>query len=190
VKKQPLLLGITGAFGSGKSTASAFFAAKGFTHIRLSSYLEAEIKTQKESEITRKLLQDKGNELRTRFGAGYLAKKALEQIEKEKLDRVIIDGIRNMEEVEVLCTNPNFLLLAVVTDRDVRLKRLQAKPRREPLTMQTFAQLDYRDLGVGEKDTGLQTGMCIALADVYVDNNGTEAAFTKKLEKYLEEEVN
>ena len=189
MKKQPLLLGITGAFGSGKSTASAFFAAKGFTHIRLSSYLEAEIKVEKISDITRKLLQDKGNELRARFGAGYLAKKALEQIEKEKLEHVVIDGIRNMEEVEELCTNPNFLLLAIIADRDVRLKRLQENPRRETLTMQTFAQLDYRDLGVGEKDAGLQTGMCIALADVYVDNNGTESAFEKKLAKYLEEEI-
>ena len=186
MKNQPLLLGITGAFGSGKSTASAFFAANGFTIIRLSAFLEAKLNKQP-GEITRKMLQDKGNELREKHGAGVLAKRALEYIEKENLERVVIDGIRNLEEFEVLCTNPNFLLLAIIADRDVRLKRLQEKPRREPLTMQSFAKLDYRDLGVGEKDTGLQTGMCIALADVYVENNGTEEVLKKKLEKYLEE---
>ncbi|MGI8419774.1 MAG: hypothetical protein ACR2LN_03965 [Candidatus Levyibacteriota bacterium] len=187
MKKQPLLLGITGAFGSGKSTAAAFFAARGFTFIRLSSYIEEEIKRHHASEITRTLLQEKGNALRARFGAGVLAKRVLEQIAKEKLERVVIEGISNMEEVERLYKNPNFLLLAIVTDRDIRLRRLQTISGQEVLTMQTFAKQDYSELGVGEKDTGMQTGMCIALADVYVENNNTKAVLEKKLEKYLEE---
>ena len=187
MNKQPLLLGITGAFGSGKSTASTFFATHGFTKIRLSYFLEEEIKQEFTGTITRKMLQDKGNELREKHGAGILAKKALEYITKEKIERAVIDGLRNMEEVGVLYENPNFLLLALVADRDVRLKRLQENPRREPLDMQTFAKLDYRDLGVGEKETGLQTGMCIALADVYIENNSNETEFKKRLAQYLEE---
>lgn len=187
MNKQPLLLGITGAFGSGKSTASTFFATHGFTKIRLSQFLEEEISKEFAGTITRKMLQDKGNELREKHGAGVLAKRALDYIAEGKLERVVIDGLRNMEEVEVLCTNPNFLLLALVANRDVRLKRLQENPRREALDMQTFAKLDYRDLGVGEKNTGLQTGMCIALADVYVENNGNETELKKRLAPYLEE---
>lgn len=189
MKKEPLLLGITGAFGSGKTTAAAFFAAHGFTKIQLSSFLEAEIRKEFHGKITRKMLQDKGNELREKFGAGILAKRALEHVAAERIERAVIDGVRNMEEVEVLCTNPNFVLLALVADREIRLKRLQENPRREALNMQTFAKLDYRDLGVGEKDTGLQTGMCIALADVYVENNGSEKELEERLKVYLEEKI-
>lgn len=189
MRKEPLLLGITGAFGSGKSSASAFFAARGFTKIRLSQYLEEEIGERHQGTITRKLLQDTANKLREHYGPGFLAKKALEQIERERLNRVVIDGLRNMGEVESLCVNPHFLLLAIVADRSVRFERLEKNPRREKLTLESFAKLDYRDLGVGEKDTGLQTGMCIALADVFVENNGSEAAFEKKLTQYLEEKT-
>lgn len=187
MRKEPLLLGITGAFGSGKTTAAAFFAAHGFHRIILSSFLEEEIRKDFHGEITRKMLQDKGNELREKFGAGELAKRALAYIEKEKLEHVVIDGVRNLEEMEVLCANPHFLFMAIVADRDKRLKRLQANPRRETLDMQLFSKLDYRDLGVGEKETGLQTGMCIALADVYIENNGSEHELEKRLKEYLEE---
>jgi dephospho-CoA kinase len=184
VKKKPLLLGITGAFGSGKSTASDFFASKDFTKIELSDFLEEEIRNRYKGKITRKQLQDEGNTMRTKYGSGILAKKALEQIERDKLDRVVISGIRNLGEVEVLCENPHFLLLAIMVDREARFERLQKNPRREKLTSQSFMKLDYRDLGIGEEDSGLQVGMCIAVADVYIDNNGTKEMLKEKLSKY------
>jgi dephospho-CoA kinase len=127
--------------------------------------------------------------MRAEYGADILAKKALEQIKKEQLDRVVIDGIRNINEVETLCTNPDFLLLAIVADRSVRFERLQKNPRREKLDAKLFAELDYRDVGIGEKDTGLQVALCIALADVFIENNSTRHAFEKRLAKYLEGKV-
>jgi dephospho-CoA kinase len=190
VKKESILLGITGAFGSGKSTASDFFVKHGFTKIRLSSLLEDALQKQtNQANITRKMLQDLGNEWREKEGAAVLAKKALALIAEKQLDRVVIDGIRSMSEVETLCTNPNFCLLAVVADREKRLTRLEQNPRRERLDLKSFAQLDYRDLGVGEKETGLQTGMCIALADVFVINNGTVESFEKQLAQYIYEGI-
>lgn len=185
MKKTPLLLGITGAFGSGKSSASAFFSEKGFTKVILSSFLEEEIKRTSDAPITRKALQDAGNALRKKYGSGVLAQKALEYIDQNKLDRVVIDGIRSMGELEVLYSKPEFVSLAIVTDRAVRYERLIANPRREDVTAKVFSELDYRDLGVGEKDYGLQTGLCISLADVFIENNGTIAAFEKRLEMFL-----
>lgn len=185
MKRKPILLGITGAFGSGKSTASSFFAAKGFTKIELSDFLEKEIKQRFTGKITRKLLQDEGNSLRTRFGSGVLAKRALQQIEEKNVECAVIVGIRNLGEVELLCENPNFILLALVVDRSVRFERLLNNPRREKLTFQSFVKLDYRDLGIGEKNSGLQVGMCIAIADAFIENNGTVVQLEKKLSKYI-----
>jgi dephospho-CoA kinase len=185
VKRKPLLLGITGTFGSGKSTASDFLTTKGFTRITLSSYLVQEIRKRTKAKITRKLLQDEGDSMRAKYGSGVLSKKALEQIEKEQLKYVVIDGIRNIGEVEALCVNPHFVLLAIVVDRSVRFERLQKDPRLEKIDIKSFTRLDYRDLGVGEQDTGLQVGMCIALADIYIDN-GTLEDFKKKLLKIVQ----
>ena len=40
-------------------------------------------------------------------------------------------------------------------------------------------------MGVNEKETGLQTGLCIALADVFIENNGTVIELKNKLENLL-----
>jgi dephospho-CoA kinase len=177
----PLILGITGAFGSGKSTASTFFADRGFTRIVLSSFLEEEAKKRGQTVITRKILQDIGNEWREQLGADVLAKKALEKISNENLERVVIDGIRNSKEIALLRDQEKFKLIAIVVNRKLRFERLQQVKRREEMTSEVFNALDFRDLGIGEKESGLQVAICIALADVFIDNNGTPDEFEDKL---------
>ncbi len=181
-----VIVGITGAFGSGKSTAADFFESLGFRKITLSWFLEEEIKNKKEeTHITRKMLQDLGNDLRKQYGSGVLAKKALNYLKREKIQKAVVDGIRNVGEIDVLRENANFVLLAIVADRAVRFERLKHLKRREDLTEEVFAKLDRRDLGLGQKETGLQVAACQALADIFIDNNGEQAEFTKKLEQFL-----
>lgn len=184
VSKQPQIIGITGAFGSGKSTASSFFSKKGFSDITLSSFLEEEAHKRGASRVTRKLLQDIGNEWRTTYGNGVLAEKALEAV---KDGIIVIDGIRNVGEVEVLRKHGNFILLAIVSDRKKRFDRLHEWKRREELTWEIFERLDYRDLGIDEEEKGLQGAYCIALADVYIENNGTLEEFVEKLQQFVKE---
>ena len=186
MNKQPILLGITGAFGSGKTTASSFFVERGFELITLSSFLEEELRKSHDGPITRKALQDTGNELRSKYGSGILAQKALTYITEKKKEFAVIDGIRNLGEIEVLRAHPSFVLLAIVSNRKIRFERLKAAPRRETLTWDLFTQLDYRDLGVGEKDTGLQTGLCVSLADIFIDNNSSLEVLKQKLEGVVE----
>ena len=185
MNNKPILLGITGAFGSGKTTASSFFVERGFELITLSSFLEEEIRKTHDGPITRKALQDAGNELRKTHGAGILAEKALEYISKKDKQYAVIDGIRNLGEIEVLRQHEAFVLLAIVSNRKIRFERLKTSPRRETLTWDLFTQLDYRDLGVGEKDTGLQTGMCVSLADIFIDNNSSLEDFKQKLAQVI-----
>lgn len=185
MKRPPFkkIIGITGAFGSGKSAASEFFKKKGFRIITLSSYLEKEALSRK-LPLTRKVLQDIGNELREKYGAGILVAKAFEELRSEPM--IIIDGIRNLGEVEELKKEKGSILLAIVADREVRFDRLKKLKRREKLTKNLFEYLDLRDLGVNEKITGLQTAFCIALADVYIDSNGNITNFYEKLELFLQ----
>lgn len=185
VSNTPLIIGITGAFGSGKSTASSFLSKKGFQDIALSSFLEEEAHRRGIAHITRKILQDIGNEWRNLYGKGILAQKALEAVGNGQA--VVIDGIRNVGEVEVLRKHDTFLLLAIVSDREKRFERLKGLKRREDLTWDVFTQLDYRDLGIEQEKKGLQVASCIALADRFIENNGTTEDFIKRLERFVEE---
>lgn len=180
-QKKLRIIGITGPFGSGKTTASLFFRKKGYKIISLSSFLEEEA-LKRNLKLTRKNLQDLGNELREKNGPGILMEKALEGMKYN----VVIDGIRNMAEVERLKKEEGAILLAVVADRKIRFNRLKKLKRREKLTENIFEQLDLRDLGVHEKITGLQTAFCISLADAYIDSNNSMEEFEKDLEQFLQ----
>ncbi len=188
MRKKPTLLGLTGAFGSGKTTASSFFVENGFERITLSSFLEEELHRRSDAPITRKALQDLGNEWRQQHGNGILAKKALSYIDEKNVEFAVIDGIRNLGEVDIMRKQQSFSLIAIVLNRVLRFERLKKNPRRETLTWDLFRELDYRDLGVGENDSGLQAGLCIALADIFVDNNGSPEIFKEKLKEVFMEE--
>lgn len=184
-KSKQVIIGITGAFGSGKSTVASYFVSKGFIHIILSSFLEDEAKKRKVGTITRKILQDIGNELRSSHGKGILAQRALELIQKKKITKVVIDGIRNVGEIEVLRKYKGFILLAVMSDRKTRFDRLKSLKRREKLSWDLFNKLDSRDLGIGEEKTGLQVAFCIALADLYITNNNGKEKLYNNLQEFI-----
>ena len=183
--KDKLLIGITGAFGSGKSTAADFFVSKGFKRITLSDFLEEELKRRGKTQVTRSLLQDIGNELREKFGSNILAKKALEYIEKENIQKTVIDGIRNIEEINEFRKAENYTQLGILADRKIRFERLKKLKRREKLTWDLFQKLDLRDLGIGEAKSGLQTAFCITLSDGFITNNKGEEDFKKALTQFL-----
>lgn len=184
MKSKPLIIGITGAFGSGKSTVADFFESRGFKKIILSSFLEEEAKERGIKKITRKVLQDIGNEWREKYGTASLAKKARELLIKED-GLAVIDGIRNVGEIDELQKNQRFVLLAIIADRKVRFERLRKLKRREPLTWDLFTKLDRRDLGLGQRKTGLHVAECIVLADYFIDNNNGVNEFKRKLDNFL-----
>lgn len=178
------IIGVTGPFGSGKTTASEFFEKKGYKIVPLSSFLEEEALKRK-LPLTRKVLQDIGNEWRELYGPGILVKKALKGLKKDEM--LVVDGLRNLGELNELRHRKDSIILAVVADRKIRFERLKKLKRREKLNEKLFEKLDLRDLGVNEKMTGLQTALCIALADVFIDSNSNIKDFEAKLNKFLKE---
>lgn len=177
------IIGITGGFGSGKSTAADFLKSKGFKKITLSSFLEKEARKRKQ-KITRKILQDIGNQWRTIFGKDILANEALDYIAKHSIKKAVIDGIRNTGEVKRLKKEKNFTLLAITVNPKERFERLKNLKRREKLSWDLFLKLDKRDQSE-KKETGLQVAACQKLADDVVENNGTIMEFKTKLGKFF-----
>lgn len=186
---KPLIIGITGAFGSGKSTAANFLKSLGFVKIGLAQFLEEELKNRGEKTITRKLLQDLGNEWRETFGPGILAKKALELINDRKIEKVAVEGFRNRFEIEEFRKQHNFKLIGIVVNRRIRFERLKNLDRREKLNWELFNKLDNRDLGVGEGKKGLQVAICLALSDIFIENNRGLEKLKSKIKDAIREKT-
>jgi len=183
--KEVKIVGITGAFGSGKSTAASYLKDKGFESISLVSFLEEEAKKRGVRKITRRILQDIGNQWREEFGSDILAKKALKIIKDKKIKLAVVDGFRNPQEILEFRKSKNFTLLGIVTDRKIRFDRLKKLKRREDLTWELFDKLDKRDLGLGQKDHGLHVAQCLAMSDAFIENNEDLDKFKEKIDNFL-----
>ena len=64
-------------------------------------------------------------------------------------------------------------------------ERLKNLKRREKLTWKLFQKLDKRDMGLGQKQTGLQVLACLRKADYYIKNNKSLDEFKNNLAEFL-----
>lgn len=182
-----IIIGVVGQIACGKGVLKDYLINKfDFSSFSLSSIVHNEAKKRGIKEVTRKQLQDIGNDLRKKYGRDVLAKKALEIIKKSKNSRWVIEGIRNPAEVELLKKQKNFTLIGIKSKRTLRFQRLlkRAKPW-DPKTWEQFLKVDRRDLGKGEQSIGQQVGKCLAYCDYVLTNNKDKQDFERKVNKIL-----
>lgn len=181
-----IVIGLVGPIASGKGTISEYLKSQGFTYFSLSNVVREETQARG-LEMTRENLQNVGNDLRERFGGSVLVDKLAERIKKE--DFVVIDGIRNPEEIYALKNNFNGKIVNISAYKNRRIERYleRAKVRGEDdASLSSFKKIDARDLGQGESESGQQVQACIDLADFTLKNNGTIDDFHAECKEMLD----
>jgi len=142
-----------------------------FNQLNMSDVLKEElIKQGKEpSKMNMSIL---GDEWRSLHGYDIVLRKTLEKGKDTK--RLVITGIRSVEEVEYLKKNqPNFILITVQTSQFNRFAR---RKESDPQIQEEFMERDRRDI----ENKGL--GKVIEMADKIIDNDGTIAEFEQKID--------
>lgn len=180
--KKEIIIGLVGPSGSGKTSLGIYLKKKSFLLVTLSSFLKKTLE-KRNKEVSKKNLQDLGNKLRKRYGAGVLARQALKEIKKRE-KKAIIDGIRNLGEIKILKKQDNFFLFGINARPDIRFKR--ARKKRKLKNFQEFVELEIRDTAGGIRGKGLQVQPCYLNANFFIDNNSSLKIFYKKADKLLE----
>ncbi|HEC75642.1 MAG TPA: flagellar hook-basal body complex protein FliE [Thermoplasmatales archaeon] len=118
------------------------------------------------------------NEMREKYGKDIWAKKCLEKIENNEI--VVIDGIRNIEEVETFRKAiKNFVLVAIHASPSIRYERLMKRQREDDSTkIEDLKKRERRELAWG-------IGNVIAMADIVVINEGSLEEFREKIKEIL-----
>ena len=119
-------------------------------------------------------------ELRQKEGPAVIAKRCMPKIKQAIRDRVIIDGIRSLDEVEEFKRHfPKFSLIAVHSSPETRFRRLYRRRRSDdPESWGIFRERDMRELSVG-------LGNVIAMAEYIIVNEEELEALKEKIREIL-----
>ncbi|MFI5330890.1 MAG: deoxycytidylate deaminase, partial [Desulfobaccales bacterium] len=186
-----IILGFTGSIGSGCTFISRKIpeiSKHNYKHFKLSDIIRKHLdKTGFKDRVSIEVMQNIGNELRNDHGREYLIKTLIDNIfsEKEKYEdcnEIIIDGIKNTEEINYLRSFPYFFLFSIQADREIRLRRSIGKI---VTCGPEFLEADKRD-EVESYEYGQQVKACDYLADIILLNNDLIPDFPdSKKEEYI-----
>lgn len=171
------LIGLTGTNGAGKGEVATFLQKKGYAYVSLSDIIREELRARG-LEASRDNLIACGNELREKFGADILARRAAKKIKGP----TVIDSIRNSREIEYLRSLGDFILIAIDAPVEIRFERIKRRGRNESVvTLEEFRKKEELEKNTEENSQQLET--CLKLADLTIINDGPLEELWAKLEK-------
>jgi len=177
---EKFVVGLTGMPGAGKSVFVEAAKRVGYVAVSMGDVIREE--THKRGlELNPQNVGKVMLELRREGGDNIIAEMCVPKIEAQCSSRVVIDGLRSLNEVEVFRASfAGFKLVAVHAASEVRFKRLSMRGRSDdPKSFEVFYERDMRELSVG-------LGNAIALAEHVVVNDSSIEVFNTEVKKYLE----
>ena len=166
-----LIIGLTGAFGSGTTfLADNFFVKLGYIKCSLSDALKDKYHDEyKKNYENRHELQEYGNQLR-KIDCAILAKSVDEECICHNLDKnIVIESIRNPAEIKYFRDKyPEFILIGVFADYDIRWDRVKEGYSG---SKDTFDADEQKDKGSFEPYYGQRISDCFFESDLILSNN-------------------
>lgn len=200
-------VGVTGLPGAGKGAfvdlLRPLLAEKGIEtrYYSLSDELRAEAR-RRDLPVERPVLRSIANELRLEHGSGVLSMLVTRKIRADLRGQelspravlvVIVDAIRNPEEVRVLRRElePNFTLVGVEAPLEILVNRIASRARfDEPdefvQKKEAARKMILGESGRDEPAHGHNIAECVAEADWRVDNSGTLCDLATETRRFIE----
>jgi dephospho-CoA kinase len=174
-----LVIGLAGMPGSGKSLVVTVAKQSGYHVVVMGDVVREETErrnlTPSPANLGRIML-----ELRQKEGDNAIAKRCMLKIEETKQYKVIMDGIRSLNEVEEFKKHfSKFTLIAIHSSPETRFKRVYRRQRSDdPKNWQIFHERDMRELSVG-------LGNAISMAEYLIVNEEERGIVKEKIRRVL-----
>jgi dephospho-CoA kinase len=174
-----LVIGLVGMPGSGKSVVVETAQEKGYDVVVMGDVVREETR-KRGLELNPKNVGVVMLDLRKRSGAGVIAEKCVPTIQAKEDSKIIVDGLRSLDEANVFKAHfPSFVLVAVHASPETRFGRLNNRRRSDdPDGWIVFQERDMRELGVG-------LGNAIAMAEYLIINENNKKEVKAKVAEIL-----
>jgi dephospho-CoA kinase len=163
-----VVIGIMGKIGSGKSEASRYIAEKYDGRVFRFSDVLKDILQRLNLELKRENFIALGSALRREFGDGVIAWALKRDILASEAQVVIVDGVRYPEEVEMIRSFENSVLIYIYASQEVRYQRAVKRGEKGEATI-SYEEFLKNDSAETEK----RIAELAKLADYRIENNGT-----------------
>ena len=161
--KRRKLICVTGLPGAGKSVFCDVGKKLGYNIIIMVHFGNDVIHgsiLKNNSEILSELMI----ELRKEKGKNAVAEMCKEEINKLENNKIIIDGIRNIEEIELFMKIGEVKIILIRNTFEKRMKLLQERKRSDaPINIEEFNKRDEKELKIGIEEV-------MKKADIVIDN--------------------
>ncbi len=172
-----MIILLIGMPGSGKEEFKKVALSMGWNVVSMgdvvrdyTSFLGLEMNEKNVGEIASRERKEKGMDI--------WARRTLEKVVSKK---TIIEGVRNIEEVEFFKKNlgENMILVAILSSQKSRYERILKRGRRDDVKNFTeFIEREKRELSWG-------LGNLIAIADHFIVNEGRLEDFQENVKSFL-----
>lgn len=169
----PELIGLSGTFASGKDTlAGRLVLDYDYTHISTGDMVR-KVAMEERGSIERPVLHEVADAHRRSDGAGYFAKKALEESRP-----LVVSGLRSLGEMKAIREAGGVI---VFTDAPVEVRYQRAINRHrdgeEQLSLEEFRDSEAQEWHAGDGEADFNFRDIKANADMVIDNQADVEAF-------------
>jgi len=175
------IVAFTGMPFSGKTEAVQIATSLDIPVVRMGDTIWDEVK-KRGLDLNDVNVGKVANQMRKKCGMEIWAKKTLSIIQQMKnTDSIVIDGIRNVEEIDVFKKElgQDFVVIAIHASKKIRYKRAMNRGRFDDSNdIEAIKARDQREIKWG-------ISVVIASADIVISNEGTIDEFRDKIKNIL-----
>ncbi len=161
---QKLIICVIGLPGAGKSLFCSVSNELGFSIINMGDQVRKEIKKQglsDDAETLSKMMV----KLRKENGRSAIANICIPIIKKSQNKHIIIDGIRNIEEIKQFQKIGKVISILIINTTERRMNFLIDRGRKDaPLNKKSFKKRDEKEINIGLEKV-------MKITDIKINNN-------------------
>lgn len=181
MKQKKIILGLVGPIASGKGTIAAYLEKQHHASTYRFSTIMRDVLIRLHLPLNRQNLQDISTILRQNFGEDLFARIIAENVIKDKNEIITVDGIRRLADIEYLQKIPEFKLINIIADPEIRYQRLIQRSEN-----QDDGQISYaRFLTDHEREADAEIPRVMQQAKLSISNNGTLDRLYEQVERIL-----